>query len=198
MATTDHIDELDLLTKLRDGDHAAFEEVYHRYAKRVAALLFKITKERETAEDLLQDTFVRIWAARHTVIPDQAFSAFAFTIAANLASNALRKRIRQARMEVHMQAKDSEVYAHVEEKLIQQEEYEQLQQALSQLQPRQRQVFIMHKLEGKSYKEISEELGIGHSAINHLIQRANKKLETLLTPKATQVLLLLAALLHEQ
>ncbi|PPL03838.1 RNA polymerase sigma factor [Parapedobacter indicus] len=189
-------DEKNLLLRLRDGDHDAFDTLYNRYAHRVAAILLRLTRSQDTAEDLLQDTFIRVWAARQTIKIDHAFIAFVFTIAANLASNSLRKQLREARMQTQLCTQGSVGYVHIEEKVVAQEEYDQFQQALSQLEPRQRQVFVLHKIEGKSYKEISKELAISHSAINHLIQRANKKLETLLNPKLLSTLALLSALLH--
>ncbi len=190
------IDEKDLLIRLRDGDHDAFAVLYRRYARRVAATLLKLTCSRELAEDLLQDTFVKIWAVRYTIKPDHSFPAFVFTIAANLASNSVRKQLRDAHMQAKLQIHAADGYVHIEEALIATEEHERLQWALEQLTPRQRQVFMLYKFEGKSYKKISEELGISLSAINHLIQRANKKLATLLNPKLLGTLALLATFLH--
>lgn len=190
------VDENDLLLRLRDGDHDAFDVLYRRYANRVAATLLKLTRSREVAEDLLQDTFIKVWAVRDTIKPDHSFPAFVFTIAANLASNSVRKQLRDAHMQTQLQAQTTEGYVHIEETLIAAEEYDGLQQALAQLAPRQRQVFVLHKLEGKSYKEISEELAISTSAINHLIQRANKKLATLINPKLLGTLALLSTFLH--
>src|SRR5690606_32796211 len=85
-------DENELLLRLRSGDHSAFETLYCRYARRVAATLLKITRSREMAEDLLQDTFIKVWAVRNNIKPNHSFPAFVFTIAANLASNSVRKR----------------------------------------------------------------------------------------------------------
>jgi len=189
-------DDYELVLRLRAGDHRAFEMIYHRYAKRVAATLLKITRSREAAEDLLQDTFTKIWAVRDTIKPNHSFPAFVFTIAANLASNSVRKHLRDSYMQTQLKTTIREGYVHIEENLIAAEERDWMQQALAQLAPRQRQVFIMHKLEGKSYKEISEQLSISPSAINHLIQRANKKMATLISSKLMLTLSLLSSFLH--
>src|SRR5690606_41610949 len=68
-------DENELLLRLRSGDHSAFETLYCRYARRVAATLLKITRSREMAEDLLQDTFIKVWAVRNNINPNHSFPA---------------------------------------------------------------------------------------------------------------------------
>lgn len=189
-------DENELLLRLRSGDHSAFETLYCRYARRVAATLLKITRSREMAEDLLQDTFIKVWAVRNNIKPNHSFPAFVFTIAANLASNSVRKRLRDTYMQTRLQATADKEYAHIEESLIAAEEHDRMQQALAKLAPRQREVFILHKLEGKSYKEISERLSISPSAINHLIQRAKKNLASTINAKLLLTLSLLSTFLH--
>ncbi|SEO05378.1 RNA polymerase sigma-70 factor, ECF subfamily [bacterium A37T11] len=172
--------EKQLLVRLRDGDRQAFDQLYHAYAGRISAKLLHLLKSRDAAQDILQDTFIKVWEVRATIDPELSFVSFLYKIATNLASNAFRKEFRESRMRTGVQHSSTEGYSHVEEQLFRKEAQELLKQALDQLPPRQRQVFVMHKLEGKSYKEIGEELGITDSAINLHIQRAGKKLEAII------------------
>ncbi len=172
--------EKQLLERLREGDRQAFDRIYQLYAGRISAKLLHLLKSRDAAQDILQDTFIKVWEVRASIDPELSFVSFLYKIATNLSSNAFRKEFRESRMRTGVQHSSTEGYSHVEEQLFRKEEQEMLQQALDQLPPRQRQVFVMHKLEGKSYKEIGEELGITDSAINLHIQRAGKKLEAII------------------
>lgn len=187
--------EKQVLKRLRDGDRQAFDSIYNTYAGKIAAKLLQLLKSEEAAQDVLQDTFVKVWEVRASIDPELSFVSFLYKIASNLSSNAFRKELRENRMRIGARHSNPEVYSHVEEQLFRKEEHELLHRALDQLPPRQRQVFVMHKLEGKSYSEISEELGIGNPAINMHIQRAGKNLEAILRSQNGMLIFILLAFL---
>lgn len=184
-------DEKDLLLKLRDGNEAAFSELYDRYAKRIAAKLLRLLKSRELAQDILQDVFIKLWDVRQSVDPEHSFPAYLYRIAVNLSANAYRKSLREAYMRSRIDSAKAG-YNHVEESVFGKEDASILHEALSKLPERQREVFILHKLEGKSYKEISELLAITPSAVNQHIQRATKTLRNILVPETGAILLFLS------
>ncbi len=184
-------DEKDLLLKLREGNEAAFSELYNRYAKRIAAKLLKLLKSRELAQDILQDVFIKVWDVRRSIDPEQSFPAYLYRIAVNLSANAYRKSLREAYMRSQIESAKAG-YSHVEESVFGKEDASILQEALSKLPERQREVFILHKLEGKSYKEISEQLAITPSAVNQHIQRATKTLRSILVPETGAIFLFLS------
>ena len=90
-----HDPDVRLMLQVRDGDAAAFEELVRRYRDRLLTILEHLVGHREQAEDLAQDVFVRVFKARERYEPEAKFSTWLFTIANNVASNALRSRSRR-------------------------------------------------------------------------------------------------------
>lgn len=171
-------DEKELLRRLRDGDEFAFKELYNIYAPRLAARLIQLLRSQELAEDLLQDLFIKIWEVRQTINPELSFGALLYKMAANLSKNVYRRNVYDQLM--RKQINPDEGHNPIEESLNQSEAKELLQAALNKLTPRQREVYVMHKIDGLSYQEISIRLNISASAINHHIQEANKQLRNIL------------------
>ena len=171
-------DEKELLRRLRDGDELAFKDLYETYAPRLAARLLQLLRSEEIAEDILQDLFIKIWEVRHTINPDLSFGALLYKMAANLSKNVYRRNVYDQLMRKEMNTDQS--HNPIEESLDQSEAKQLLQAALNKLTPRQREVYMMHKIDGLSYQEISTRLNISASAINHHIQEANKQLRNIL------------------
>lgn len=182
-----------LLIHLKSGDVKAFEELYNRYKHRLAGKFLQLLKSEELAQDALQDLFAKIWEVRENLDPEQSFPAFLYRIATNLAFTAFRRATLESSPKTLLKIGYSESYTHVEEKLISKESVKLIKDALDLLPERQKQVFVMHKIDEKSYKEISEELKISLSAINNHITRANKHLAEILGRDAWFVLLALSA-----
>ncbi|WP_343692906.1 sigma-70 family RNA polymerase sigma factor [Chitinophaga sp.] len=171
-------DEKELLRRLRDGDEFAFKDLYDIYAPRLAARLLQLLRSEEIAEDILQDLFIKIWEVRHTINPDLSFGALLYKMAANLSKNVYRRNVYDQLMRKEINTDQS--HNPIEESLDQSEAKQLLDAALNKLTPRQREVYIMHKIDGLSYQEISSRLNISASAINHHIQEANKQLRNIL------------------
>ena len=82
-----------LMLQVRDDDAQAFEELMLRYQNRVLSLLAHLVGRRDLAEDLTQEVFLRVYRARKRYVPGAKFSTWLFTIAGNVASNALRTQV---------------------------------------------------------------------------------------------------------
>ncbi|HEV3023074.1 MAG TPA: sigma-70 family RNA polymerase sigma factor, partial [Pirellulales bacterium] len=89
-----------LMLQVRDGSAAAFEELMLRYQGRLVTVLEHLVGRRGQAEDLAQDVFLRIYRARESYVPAAKFSTWLFTIANNVAANALRTRSRRHEINV--------------------------------------------------------------------------------------------------
>lgn len=189
-------DEKELLRRLRDGDEFAFKALYDIYARRLAARLIKLLRSEELAEDILQDIFIKIWEVRHTVNPELSFGALLYKMAANLSKNVYRRNVYDQLM--RRQINPDYSYNPIEESLSQSEAKGLLQAALNKLTPRQREVYIMHKIDGLSYQEISSRLNISASAINHHIQEASKQLRNTLRSDFICLLAFLIPIIFEK
>lgn len=182
-------DEKELLRKLRDGDENAFNQLYHSYARKLAGKLIYLLKSDELAQDVLQDVFLKIWSSREMIDAELSFSGLLHKMATNLSRNIVRKNLYDQSLRSSIDPDPS--YNPMDDADNTSQAKALLDMALSKLTERQREIYILHKLDGRSYQEISEQLNISVSAINHHLQKANKQLKHILKSQSVQILILL-------
>jgi len=182
-------DEKELLQKLRDGDENAFNQLYQIYARRLASKLIYLLKSEELAQDVLQDVFLKIWSSREMIDPELNFGALLSKMATNLSKNVFRKNLYDQSLLSLMDPEAS--YNPIDDADNASQAKALLEMAMSKLTERQRDIYILHKIDGQSYQEISEQLNISVSAINHHLQKANKQLKAILKSQSLQILMLL-------
>jgi RNA polymerase sigma-70 factor (ECF subfamily) len=182
-----------LMLQVRDDDAQAFEELMLRYQHRLLSLLTHHVGQRDLAEDLTQDVFLRVYRARKRYTPGAKFSTWLFTIAGNVASNALRTLAR--RREVKLAPRSDESGANTLEaaalaasglmptrQLDKAELCAAVQQAMGVLNDRQRMAVLLAKFEHFSYAEIGEVMDLSPQAIKSLLSRARCNLREALQP----------------
>ena len=182
-----------LLLQVRDNDAHAFEELMLRYQNRLLSLLAHLVGQRDLAEDLTQEVFLRVYRARNSYVPGAKFSTWLFTIAGNVASNALRTKAR--RREVHLAplASDSaplslEAIALAASGMMPTRQLDKaelcaaVQQAIGSLNDRQRMAVLLAKFEHLSYADIGEIMDMSPQAIKSLLSRARCNLREVLQP----------------
>jgi RNA polymerase sigma-70 factor (ECF subfamily) len=182
-----------LMLQVRDNDAHAFEELMLRYQNRLLSLLAHMVGQRDLAEDLAQEVFLRVYRARSNYVPGAKFSTWLFTIAGNVASNALRTKAR--RREVHLAPLASESAPQSLEaialaasgmmptrQLDKAEMCAAVQQAIGSLNDRQRMAVLLAKFEHFSYADIAEVMGMSPQAIKSLLSRARCNLKEALKP----------------
>ncbi|OJV50995.1 MAG: hypothetical protein BGO31_11040 [Bacteroidetes bacterium 43-16] len=176
--------ERDLLTEVRNGHHLAFEQLYRQYAPGLTLKLVSLLKDEELAGDVLQDLFVKLWETRSQIDPNQSIRGYLYTIAVNMAKGTFRRSLTR-QLFIQSEFVHNEEGLNTVSQFINQKELRvAIEQALAKLPPRQREVYTMFKLDGLSYKEIQDKLGIGKPAVNRLIQEAGKKMKEYLYPIA--------------
>jgi len=182
------------MLEVRADNAAAFEELVLRYQDRLVALLTHLTGSREGAEDLAQEVFLRVYRARTTYVPGAKFSTWLFTIANNVASNALRTMARRHEvrpdvrssgpmganpMEQIAQASSSQMPAR---RLAKEETRQIVRLAIESLGQRQRMAVLLSKFEGMCYADIAEVMELSPQAIKSLLARARVNLREVLSP----------------
>ena len=188
----DITDEKELVQRLRNGDFEAFEQLYRHYRKRLAGNFVKLLRSDVLAQDALQDLFLKVWNARATIDPTQSFRSYIYRIAENQVIDIYRKAARDKMLMQQLLAVCDSGYTHVEEHIISEENIRMVRQIIAQLPAQQKKVYTLHKLEGKSYEEISVLLRISTSTINKHIYRAHRfvKSQLLKAPQFTITLIL--------
>lgn len=185
-----------LMVRVRDDDAGAFEELVRRYQARLVRLMEHMGPGRDMAEDLAQETLLRVFRARKSYQPGAKFSTWLFTIAGNVARNATRNQGRRRETyEVDSPASPSGSQHSVLEGLAIErsglmparqiegvERAEVVRAAIQQLGERQRMALMLSKFEGLSYLEISETMGLSTKAVKSLLSRARVNLKQILEP----------------
>lgn len=168
----DRTEDKILVAGLRKGSREAFEKLYQLYASDIYAFSMSLLKSKALAEDVVQEVFLKVWLKRSEINPDLSFRSFIFTIARNLAFNTLAKAANHSKLREVVFYKSQKKESTVEEKLME-EHYEKLKdRAIRELTPSCKRVFEMSRKEGKSYQEISEELGVSINTVKNQISIA--------------------------
>lgn len=182
------------MLEVRDDSAAAFEELMLRYQSRLVTILEHLVGRRGQAEDLAQEVFLRVYRSRKTYEPGAKFSTWLFTIANNVASNALRRLSRQR--EVNLDTSNSGAYGGNSldtmaqaasgqmptRRLDKSEMQDVVRMAVAQLSERQRMAVLLSKFEDMSYAEIAEAMELTPQAVKSLLSRARENLREVLEP----------------
>lgn len=183
-----------LMLEVRNDNAEAFEELMIRYQGRVLSVLQHVVGNREWAEDLTQEAFLRVYRARKKYVASAKFATWLFTIANNVALNALRSRRRKP--EVQLEGRESGPWgAHPLEQLLQassgqvparridqMETREIVRLAVELLSERQKMAVLLNKFEGMSYQEIADTMELTPQAVKSLLCRARTNLKEILEP----------------
>ncbi len=184
------IDEKELLLRLRQGDHAAFRQLYGHYAPSVFARIKRLVHRAEWTEELHQDVFMRIWEQRHRLAADTPFQAIVMRTAKSVAVDFYRKAIRDRQLQEQLLAVATEDYDPLDTDAFDEGTHEALRAAIAKLPEQRQQVFTLVKLEGKSYQEAADELGIALSTVKDHMAKAMAFLRAELTQRQRTLLLI--------
>ncbi|MDM1048321.1 RNA polymerase sigma factor [Sphingobacterium hotanense] len=171
-------DEQTLLLRLKSGDYQAFTQLYQRYSLRLLGRIIRLVKSEETAEEILQTLFLKVWERRDQIDADKSLKPFLFTIAQNLVYDHFRRMALDERFRNEFIKQYAEDYQHIEEELTFKQTQENVMNAIKALPPQCQKVFILFKIEGKSYAEICETLNISKSTVNNHLTKANSLLKS--------------------
>ena len=182
------------MLRVRDDHAEAFEELVRRYQNRLLAIFQSMLGSREQAEDLVQEVFLRVFRARQSYTPDAKFSTWLFTIANNVASNALRSLSRRREVSVPAQRSEEEKSPSLEQialaasglmparQIDNRERAEIVRRAIQSLSDRQQMALLLSKFEGMSYLEIGQAMDLSTQAVKSLLSRARVNLRAALEP----------------
>ena len=183
-----------LMLRVRDDDAEAFEELMLRYQNRLVALMSHLVGQRDVAEDLTQDVFLRVYRARKRYVPGSKFSTWLYTIAHNLASNALRSRSRRREINLAPQRGDDSgtdplaaaalaASGLMPTRQVDKAELQDVvRSAITTLNERQRMAVLLCKFEHLSYSEIGQVMDMSPQAVKSLLSRARTNLREVLEP----------------
>ena len=166
--------EKEIVKRLTEGDEQAFEKIYQAYGPRLYPKLLRLVKSVSPTEEILQEVFIKIWEYRASIDPEKSFRAFLFKIAENKVYDFFRKASRDQKFKTEFTAIATENDLVLREFMNDDEKSVLLQNAIGMLPAQRQQVFRLIKLERRSYKDVSELLGISLSTISDHVVKATK------------------------
>jgi len=175
---TPHADEeKEWLIRLKSGDENAFKQLYQLYSGRIYGNLLKLVKKEEIAQELLQDVFLKAWMRRGMIDQEKSFRSYLFRIAENMVTDFFRKAAVDRKLRSWLISRATDISFSTEHILHYKDSDTLLKRAIQQLPPQRRQVFILCKIEGQSYKDVSRQLGISPSTISDHIVKASHSIK---------------------
>jgi len=160
-----------IIKDLKGGDIVAFDAVYEKYFHRLYGFVLRYLKRSEDAEGIVQDVFLKIWESRNKIDVYSSFESFIFTITYNATISLLRKRLSEDKyLEQLKYTQQSEKIADLNEDIDLNELDQKVQVLLNKLTPRQKDVFILSRIEGLTHKEIANKLNLSVNTVkNHMV-----------------------------
>jgi len=184
--------DIELIEKLRIGDVDAFDLVYQRYAGKLYAFSLKYLKSKEESEELVQSVFLKVWENQKNLKKDTSFKSYLFTIAYNEICNLFRRRKYQQNLITKIETESSEASGETEDQIEFRFVTEQVDQIIARLPEKQKTIFLKSRQEGKSNKEIADELGLSRGTVDNYISESLKFIRSNLKDKHFSTLLFIS------
>jgi RNA polymerase sigma factor (sigma-70 family) len=169
-----------LIQQIIDGDEGAFEQLVEEYQHSVLNMAYRYTGDRLEAEDISQEVFAIVWRCIKKFRQESKFSTWLYRIVVNQCLQHKRNKHNRDFVsfdEITEEGKSPKVLKEMENNFEHNQKKEILRKAIDELPERQKVALILSKFENKSYKEISNIIGISLSSIESLIFRARENLE---------------------
>ena len=183
-----NLPDADVVSLAQQGRESAFRELVRRYERPVFSLVFRMVRDRETAEELSQETFIKVLNNIDRYQPQFKFSSWLFKIANNIAIDHLRKRqivtismdgSPHAATAAEAEATSFDVAIRQESALEEMEAKElgtEIEKAIAKLRPEYRSCIMLRHVEGRSYEEIAATLDLPLGTVKTYIHRARIEL----------------------
>lgn len=176
------------------GNEAAFAEIFHLYKHKLYSYLLPLTGSPEVAEDIIQDTFLKLWNNRNILGDIEDFGAYLFRMTHNLAINSFKRMAKETLVLSELQSRPQSSESQVDNTLIFKEAAEALHQTIRSLPPQQKLVYILSREQGLKHDEIAQYLHLSPTTVrNHIVQALRtirKKIESHATLVIALIILL--------
>ena len=164
-----------LTIRLRHGDAKAFHELYLYFAPILYRYVYSLLHSKEDTEDILHNVFCKIWEMRNTLKDNTNFEAFLVTVSKNSAYNLFKSKYYSMVLKESMMNNDignSNNCINGENDIIEQDLTSYLGKVISNLPPRRKEIFILNRFKGLTYKEIANMLQISENTVDTQMRKA--------------------------
>ena len=177
-----------LVAQFQAGHLDAFDDLMKRYKGRIYAYLLRSVKSYEDAEELTIEVFCKAYRALDTWKPQARFSTWLYKIAHNLSIDFHRAKSRRRTYSLNdeeftlAEPTAVDLWSNPEWTLEEKDRHRVIREAVDQLSPKQKAVFMLNRYQGLQIKEVAEALGMAEGTVKIHLHRAMRKLRTLLRP----------------
>jgi RNA polymerase sigma-70 factor (family 1) len=162
--------ERDIIIALKAGDEFAFRQIFELNFKRLASFCFRLLKNKEQAEEVVNDTLLSVWVNRDRLNEDLPIAPYLYTISRRLALNVLQKIAVSQKAIDQLWLNMEKVSNDTEEAVLLVDLQRFTEAALIHLPPQQQLIFRMSRYEGLNYDEIAAKLNLSRNTVkNHLV-----------------------------
>ncbi|HEY4336206.1 MAG TPA: RNA polymerase sigma-70 factor [Puia sp.] len=190
--------EAQLLARVAGGDEYAFGRLFHAWHQELAGYIFLITRSMPLTEEIVQDTFTKIWVGREQLPGVTNFRSWLFTISRNHTLNCLRAQARETekkqRWAVHA-LRESRDETAIDPEVQRQQAYRLIELAINQLPPQQKKAYLLSRSEGLSHEDIAREMLLSRETVKRHITLALRSIKEYVRVNAGRILLGIALIL---
>lgn len=172
MSLSEGNSDYELVEKLRKGNVEAFDHIFNKYSDRLFGFVLSYLKSKEETEGLVQNVFLKIWENRKMLKKESSLKSYLFTIAYHEMCQVFRKKQVHEKFLSERETFDQTV--DLEEQIEYKATLEQLDKLIEQLPEKQRIIFTKSRKEGKSTKEIAEEMNLAPGTVDNHISASLK------------------------
>ncbi|HEY4286369.1 MAG TPA: sigma-70 family RNA polymerase sigma factor [Puia sp.] len=177
-------DDSELLLRTAQGDESALAEIITKYADHLLNYIYNLTKDRQEAEEIVQDIFLKLWNARDYLTNVKDLKAWLFILSRNKALDVIDKALTLKRRQRRWR-----LLGNIEEDKAAYEQWMSLiDKAVSELPRQQFNVWTLNKREGRTYEQISSDLGISKETVKSYMKLATASITRFLKERATDLL----------
>lgn len=164
-------DEKLLFDRMSAGDQQAFSQIFYHYSQRVYGYILSKTKSEELTEEIVQEVFIKLWHKREEMSQIDNYGAYILTMATNKTYDFLRKMASEEKLKQQVWSSIQSYSNITEETLDLNQSQALLNEAIEQLPPQRKKVFILSRQEGLSHNEIAEQMNLSPKTVNnHLVE----------------------------
>ncbi|MFW5759911.1 MAG: RNA polymerase sigma-70 factor [Cyclobacteriaceae bacterium] len=160
-----------LFANIKDGDLRSFNMLYDAYKIKLFNFVYKTLKNKEDAEEIVQDTFVKLWQSKHLIVPEIVSDGYIYTIAKNSILNLLRKKF-PATDSFEDLLQFEPVDNHTEEQIFFSDLSELSQSVINKMPHKRKLIYNLSRGKGYSNQEIADELNISKKTVEVQMTKA--------------------------
>jgi RNA polymerase sigma-70 factor (family 1) len=183
--------EKEVLLQVAAGDEAAFRQLFLQWCQLLAGYVLRITESKEVTEEIVQDVFMKIWMTRETLVDINNFKHYLLVVSRNQAFDVLKKQLKEKERK-RLWEKENEPGFYLADNEAATTVLSLVDQAIDNLPPRRKEVYLLSRHERLSYKEIADRLDISRESVKTHLKLAAASITSFIRSNLSEIVVLIA------